>query len=325
MSKDPLSTLFQRLFRANEDDDEAWAKAARVVGAELEIVPARLLTTGHRAMWMDLGTARLRVETYVESMGNTQQEYTRLRVCSLPGLLNLSLRASPRGIVAALSRALGLAEIETGDAALDAAFRIVGHPSALVAELLDARVRRAVIDGAAAFAIEDGDLELSLEGTPSGPEPLVALVRFGRAFEERAQAMVTSVERIGAALDLELTRTPSFPASGDAVMATGQRRRIPLSLSVRVLPEVVLTVVSSPAATAGDFTVELDADGRLRTSGTPLFDPRALFDGAPPSLGGVRQLGGVVELAFLGVEAAPADVVRITDGLLAVLHPSPYR
>ena len=312
--------------RANDPAlDEAWRAAARRVGGEVELVPARFLRDGRRQIRLSLDDVSMLVRTEVVGTSRSKNIYTRLSAGPLPAATGTRIKCEKRGLVSKLSLKIMADPVLTGHAEFDADIHTTGMPESLLFTFLDRPMRSEVLTSQTGFDLDDGLLTISCEGEPADAEPLVKLIRFGEKIVKRWCELVQGPRRLAQHLKLE-ARPLTDLGHGPELVAEGQFRGRTLTLLVRVDEAFVLTVLRLADPSGGEWTMERSDDDAFSTTGGPPEAVRTFASTAPRALLGLRATGGAIELVFDGLTPDHADVVRALEGLLAVASTAqPYR
>jgi hypothetical protein len=297
--------------------DRAWSEAARRVGGRALIEPATFWSRAIRRLKVDVEGVALTIDTFYEG-GKSGRHYTRLRAGPLPGLSRADLGVEPRTVLTSLTRRLMLGETPTGDEAFDAAFRVMSSPEGLGPALLDARTRALALRWQEGFVIEGRTLSIVTKGLPEEAEPLVGMVRYGRALVERWVALARAPAAAADALGLgPVEARLELASDGPTRVASETRQGRQLTLSVHTDRPGCLTLVSVDAPGGATFTLDR-RPGRLASEGEVPSYARAIAQGAPPSL--IRVLGepGRVTLVLVGLEHDRHELEGLVGALLDV-------
>lgn len=312
--------------RANDPAlDEAWRAAARRVGGEVEIVPARFLQTGRRQIRLVAEDVPMHVRTEEVGSGSSKNIVTRLSAGPLPTAVGSRIRCEKRSLLSKMARELGMDPILTGHADFDNEIHLSGAPEALLFTFLDRATRATILTSDSGFELDEELLMITCEGEPTDAEPLVRLIRFGEKIVRRWCDLVRGPIRLAQHLHLEAKSLTHLGLAAETV-AEGQFRGRPIALLVRATESFVLTILRLDDATHAEWTMERGGDtGAFVETGTPPEVARAFGRVAPRALLGLRTTNGQLELAFDGLVPERDDVVAALEADVAFAPTQPYR
>ena len=118
----------------------------------------------------------LRMDTFTRSSGESSTTYTQV-VLSVSNPGGMQLELAPENVFNKVGRALGMQDIETGDAELDGRYIIKGQPeSAVLRVLMQINLRQKLLE-AKHFHVKlrDNTLRYERQGVESNPEALKSL------------------------------------------------------------------------------------------------------------------------------------------------------
>ncbi len=186
---------------------EAWSAAAELVKGRFEPAvrrfwsedPARVIAT------LEPGI-EVTVDHFMVSTGKSSVIYTRV-VAQAPGAQGLRLKLSTEGVLATVGKALGLGDLQLGDAAFDERFLVRGNDPAITAAWLSPKVRGALMESGReyGFALEDGAVKAQRTGLEHDPERLAAAMRAVAALAGGGALLVLGWRRLATALGGTLT------------------------------------------------------------------------------------------------------------------------
>lgn len=303
-----------------------WTRAARLLGGEHET------SGGEHVIRVEVDGVPLVVRTRSERIGRNASRSTVV-IARLPGGERTMLEAVPRGATAwiapaVLATTLGRRERGTGDASFDAKFRVSSSPEALAGELLDAGLRRLLLDVGEGFVVDAGELRIEREGTPTDVDSLVRIVRFSERVVRAWNDVARAPERVARALGWVVEGDVVLDAETDGVVARGVRRGVTCELVVRFRDAWALVVVriASRGASAGAMVRDADVPSGWSESGAVPETLRSLTAAAPRGLVGVQQTEDALELAFDGLGVDPTQVTASLDAALdGLVGQAPYR
>ncbi len=138
--------------------DEAWKQLASEVGGEF--VKGALFRAAK--VQAKVGQSLVTLDTYSVPSGDSSTTYTRMRApFENKSGFQFSLRWE--GLIGKLDKALGMQDIEVGDAEFDAQFIIQGQPVAAVQQLLANSALRQMLQQQKSIALRVKGNELQLE------------------------------------------------------------------------------------------------------------------------------------------------------------------
>ncbi|AKV00223.1 hypothetical protein AKJ09_06886 [Labilithrix luteola] len=309
---------------ADPQSDEAWRRAARRVGGEVELKPRRLLEIPKRRIRSTIEDVPIELFNEEESRGKSSAVVTRIVTGSLRGSELARIRCEPRDIVSQVSRKLGIGELPTGDKDFDAEVHVSGSPRALALEFLDPSTRRLVARGGQ-FDLERERFALQREGEQDDSEALVAMIRFAEQLVLRWHALLRGPVRLAERLGLSVDGPPQLACGVDRV-AQGTLRSRTVTLSIRVEEEVALTLLSIDEPNVDEWTMERGESSAFVITGTPPDGIRALAETMPRCLLGLHGTTKTMDLAFEGLTPDHEEVIAALDAVLvASTSPAPYR
>ena len=172
---------------------DAWQAAARLAGGRFEPgggslfrpVPAKIVARlrGDLQVWVD---------HYTVSTGKSSSTFTRI-VAWAPGA-KIEIKLRKQGVVASLGTALGLGDLELGDAGFDARYAVRTSDDEMARAWLGSEVRATIMKAGADYelTLKDGKVTAQRLGIELEPERLTAamhavaaLARGGRELVDR--------------------------------------------------------------------------------------------------------------------------------------------
>lgn len=305
--------------RGDPEGDAVWTAAARRVGGEVVIGPARLFLPVRRELHLTVDGIPLRVSTQLKSEGKHGVPFTRLVAGPLPASEGVRIHCAKRDLVHQVTKRLGLGELPTGHSDFDDKVHVGGSPASIVFAYLDGPTRGRVVDSDVGFDIDDRTLTVELEGLPDDAGLLVSLTRFGERLVQRWSALLASSERLAAHLDLSVEER--FQLAANRPIASGVHRARLTRLTPRVDGDRAMMVLSFAEPTGEEWAMERDADAFTAT-GKPPPAIAAFAVSAPSSLLGMRWISGRVELFFDGLGPDSDEVKTSFNAALDATTPA---
>jgi hypothetical protein len=294
--------------------EEVWSRAAALLGGRYaprgtsfwRPAPARIEAE------LEHGVAVV-VDHYTVSTGKSSVTFTRLQA-QAPGAGELSVTLREEGTMAAIGKALGLADIDTGDPAFDTRFLFRSGDVPLARAWVDPRARAALLAMPASYtvALKDGQVIARRRGIEMDVEGLVAAVRAIGALSGGGRALMVRWRALAGALGGKLVRGGADFAPGEAQIACEHEGRL---ATVETAPSITRVRVELGQRDAPIFRVlpgeELPPMGSGARHAWEAVQPATLecdgesvlvaWDGYQPDEARVRAA------LLLAVAARPAD------------------
>jgi hypothetical protein len=265
------------------------------------------------------------VSTVHDGDRNTSTVFTCVSAGPLPAARATRIHCAKRDLVRKLSKHLGIGELPTGHVEFDDVVHVSGAPRALVLEYLDGPTRHLVAESDTGFDVEHGELVVRREGIPTEPERLIAMTRFAERLVRRWCAFARGPARLATSLGFTAQASCAL-GDGAGLVASGIHRSRATRHLLRLVGDLVLTVLSFHHPGGAEWTLERDENDAFTVSGAPPEGVLAFANRAPSSLLGVRAIDAAIELAFAGTAPDEVEVAAALDAVVDALPSlAPYR
>lgn len=166
---------------AGRRQDAAWQEFASAIGGEF--VKGRLFKSS--CVQAKVGDAVVTLDTYSVPSGDSSTNYTRFRA-PFENRNGLQLSIRREGLIGKIDKALGMQDIEIGDAEFDKNFLVQGKPVPDVQRLISSISIRQMLQDQKSVTLnaKGNDLRLEVMGVVRDPERLNSMFQLFKAVLE---------------------------------------------------------------------------------------------------------------------------------------------